>query len=76
MVTLSGKGTTSRRGGRQRRQPVAEEHTQQNTDDSAEASAAVGQEADGQEPDVLLDVSELEVDRINLEVEDLSLRFK
>ena len=29
------------------------------------------QEADGQEPDVLLDVSELEVDRITLEVEDL-----
>jgi hypothetical protein len=29
------------------------------------------QEPDGQEPDVLLDVSELEVDRINLEVEDL-----
>src|SRR5918994_7926611 len=30
-----------------------------------------GQEPNGQEPDVLLDVSELEVDRINLEVEDL-----
>jgi hypothetical protein len=30
-----------------------------------------GQETDSQEPDVLLDVSELEVDRINLEVEDL-----
>ena len=30
-----------------------------------------GQEPDGQEPDVLLDVSDLEVDRINLEVEDL-----
>ena len=30
-----------------------------------------GQEPDTQEPDVLLDVSELEVDRINLEVEDL-----
>src|ERR687897_224829 len=28
-------------------------------------------EPDGQEPDVLLNVSELEVDRINLEVEDL-----
>jgi exonuclease VII small subunit len=28
-------------------------------------------EPDGQEPDVLLDVSELEVDRINLEVDDL-----
>ncbi len=32
---------------------------------------ANGQEPDSQEPDVLLDVSELEVDRINLEVEDL-----
>src|SRR5215217_1976243 len=30
-----------------------------------------GEEPDGQEPDVLLDVSELEVDRINLEVERL-----
>jgi hypothetical protein len=30
-----------------------------------------GQEPEVQEPDVLLDVSELEVDRINLEVEDL-----
>ena len=30
-----------------------------------------GQEPDNQEPDVLLDVSELEVDRINLEAEDL-----
>ena len=30
-----------------------------------------GQEPDSQEPDVLLDVSELEVDRITLEVEDL-----
>ncbi len=30
-----------------------------------------GQEPDGQEPDVLLDVSDLEVDRITLEVEDL-----
>ena len=30
-----------------------------------------GQEPDNQEPDVLLDVSELEVDKINLEVEDL-----
>jgi hypothetical protein len=55
---------------------VSEERTQQNTDAAEEASAAVrqgadGQEPDGQEPDVLLDVSELEVDRINLEVEDL-----
>jgi exonuclease VII small subunit len=30
-----------------------------------------GQQPDGQEPDVLLDVSELEVDRISLEVNDL-----
>jgi hypothetical protein len=30
-----------------------------------------GQESGSQEPDVLLDVSDLEVDRINLEVEDL-----
>src|ERR671910_3045606 len=30
-----------------------------------------GEEPDGREPDVLLDVSELEVDRINLEVERL-----
>jgi hypothetical protein len=30
-----------------------------------------GQEPDSQEPDVLLDVSDLEVDRITLEVEDL-----
>src|SRR5215203_3545020 len=30
-----------------------------------------GEEPDGQEPDVLLDVTELEVDRINLEVERL-----
>src|SRR5918997_2695124 len=30
-----------------------------------------GQEPDSQDPDVLLDVSELEVDRITLEVEDL-----
>lgn len=32
---------------------------------------ANGQEPDSQEPDVLLDVSDLEVDRINLEVDDL-----
>jgi hypothetical protein len=49
---------------------VSEERTQQNTNDAEEA-LAVREEADGQEPDVLLDVSELEVDRINLEVEDL-----
>jgi hypothetical protein len=30
-----------------------------------------GEEPNGQEPDVLLDVSDLEVDRINLEVDDL-----
>jgi len=57
-------------GGRRRRQPLSEESAQQNTDDAQEASVA-RQEANGQEPDVLLDVSELEVDRINLEVEDL-----
>ncbi len=49
---------------------MSEERTQQNTD-AAEEAPAVSQEADGQEPDVLLDVSQLEVDRINLEVEDL-----
>ncbi len=49
---------------------MSEERTQQNTNDAEEA-LAVREEADGQEPDVLLDVSELEVDRINLEVEDL-----
>jgi hypothetical protein len=49
---------------------VSEERTRQNTGDAQEVPA-VRQEADGQEPDVLLDVSELEVDRINLEVEDL-----
>jgi hypothetical protein len=32
---------------------------------------STGEEPDGQEPDVLLDVSELEVDKINLEVERL-----
>jgi hypothetical protein len=37
--------------------PVSEERTQQNTDDAEEA-LAVREEADGQEPDVLLDVSE------------------
>jgi hypothetical protein len=65
-----GKGTASRGGGRRRRQPVSEDRSQQNTD-AAEEALAVREEADGQEPDVLLDVSELEVDRINLEVEDL-----
>jgi hypothetical protein len=49
---------------------VSEERSQHNTD-AAEEVPAVSQEADGQEPDVLLDVSELEVDRITLEVEDL-----
>jgi exonuclease VII small subunit len=37
----------------------------------SERSPSSGDEPDGQEPDVLLDVSELEVDRITLEVEDL-----
>ena len=49
---------------------MSEERPQQNTD-AAEEVAAVREEPDGQEPDVLLDVSELEVDRITLEVEDL-----
>jgi hypothetical protein len=58
------------RGGRRRRDAVSEERTQQNTDDTDQVPA-VNQEADDQEPDVLLDVSKLEVDRITLEVEDL-----
>jgi hypothetical protein len=37
----------------------------------SERSPSTYDEPDGQEPDVLLDVSELEVDRITLEVEDL-----
>ena len=49
---------------------MSEERPQQNTDDAEEAPA-VSQEADAQDPDVLLDVSNLEVDRITLEVEDL-----
>jgi hypothetical protein len=49
---------------------VSEERPQQNTADAEEAPT-VGQEAEDQEPDVLLDVSNLEVDRITLEVEDL-----
>ena len=49
---------------------MSEERPQQNTDDAEEA-LAVSQEADAQDPDVLLDVSNLEVDRITLEVEDL-----
>jgi hypothetical protein len=43
--------------------------TQRKHDDSAAANGGGG--STGQEPDVLLDVSELEVDRIRLEVEDL-----
>jgi hypothetical protein len=50
---------------------VTEERTPQQSTDNAEVTPAVRQEDDGQEPDVLLDVSELEVDRINLEVENL-----
>ena len=47
---------------------MSEERTpQQSTDDAELAPAVAGQGDDGQEPDVLLDVSELEVDRINLE---------
>jgi hypothetical protein len=37
----------------------------------SERPPSTDDEPDGQEPDVLLNVSELEVDRINLEVEDL-----
>jgi hypothetical protein len=48
---------------------VSEERPQQNTD--AEEVPDGGQDAEDQEPDVLLDVSKLEVDRITLEVEDL-----
>ena len=51
-------------------EPMSEERAQHNTDD-AEETPALRQGADVQQPDVLLDVSELEVDRINLEVEDL-----
>jgi hypothetical protein len=43
--------------------------TQRKHEDSAAADG--GGSSTGQEPDVLLDVSELEVDRISLEVEDL-----
>jgi hypothetical protein len=49
---------------------VSEERPQQNTDDAEEVPDG-RQEVDGQDPDVLLDVSNLEVDRITLEVEDL-----
>ena len=49
---------------------MSEDPAQQNAD-AAEVAPAVGQEAEDQEPDVLLDVSNLEVDRIGLEVEDL-----
>jgi hypothetical protein len=50
---------------------MSEERAPQQSTDDAEEALAARQEADGQEPDVLLDVSELEVDRINLEVENL-----
>jgi hypothetical protein len=51
---------------------VSEERTpQQNTDDTQVAPALRQQPDDSQEPDVLLNVSELEVDRVNLEVENL-----
>ena len=49
---------------------MSEDRAQENAD-AAEGAPAVGQEAEDQEPDVLLDVSNLEVDRITLEVEDL-----
>jgi hypothetical protein len=61
---------------------VSEERAQQSTDaeeapvlrrgrDDGDTPATDEERAAGQEPDVLLDVSELEVDRINLEVENL-----
>ena len=54
---------------------MSEERAQQNIADAEEAPAVRqgpnGQEPEGQEPDVLLDVPELEVDRITLEVENL-----
>jgi hypothetical protein len=50
---------------------VSEERTPQQSAEDAELAPAVRQGDDGQEPDVLLDVSELEVDRVNLEVDDL-----
>jgi pyruvate/2-oxoglutarate dehydrogenase complex dihydrolipoamide acyltransferase (E2) component len=54
---------------------VSEERAQQNAANAEEALAVRqgpnGQEPDAQEPDVLLDVPELEVDRITLEVENL-----
>ncbi len=49
---------------------MSEERPQQNTDDAEEVPDG-GQEVEDQDPDVLLDVSNLEVDRITLEVEDL-----
>ena len=49
---------------------MSEERAQQNTADVEEAPA-VRQGPNGQEPDVLLDIPELEVDRITLEVENL-----
>jgi hypothetical protein len=51
---------------------VSEEQRAQQNTGAAEEAPAIRQGDDGQqEPDVLLDVSELEVDRINLEVENL-----
>ena len=50
---------------------MSEERTPQQSTDPAEEAPALRQGDDGQEPDVLLDVSELEVDRINLEVDNL-----
>ena len=50
---------------------MSEERTPQQNTDAAQEAPAVRQEAEGQEPDVLLDVSELEVDKISLEVDNL-----
>src|SRR5919199_3927065 len=66
-----GKASAFRRGRRGRSQLVAEERTPQQNTDAAQEAPAVRQEAEGQEPDVLLDVSELEVDKISLEVDNL-----
>ena len=58
-----------------RRLPVSEERARRNTEEAQVVgrgrNAPAREGAAGEEPDVLLDVSELEVDRINLEVEDL-----
>ena len=49
---------------------MSEDPQQQNTEQE-EQELARRQRAAGEEPDVLLDVSQLEVERITLEVDDL-----